>query len=74
MTPRRERPRLSEVEASKIGRDIRRYPSVKKVVIQYSSWGYPVVIVRLRGGKWFSIANHDEHLQVVSEITKERRA
>jgi hypothetical protein len=68
MTPRREREKLTEQEVTTIGRHLNHHPKVKSATIAYSSYGYPIVIVRTTNGRYFSIATTEDHLDVMGYL------
>lgn len=65
---RPQRVKLTEHEATTIGRNLNHHPRVKKTTITYTSYGYPVVVVTTTGGRYFSIATAEDHLDVMEYL------
>jgi hypothetical protein len=64
------RPKLTHEEFTQIARTLNRHPRVREVVQRVSSFGYPVVIVKTKGGGYFSIATHEDHLALMEHLAR----
>jgi hypothetical protein len=60
------RPKLSTAEASAIAQHMKKNPKVLSVVQRFSIDGdYPVVIVRAKNGRYFSIVTDTEYSEIL---------
>lgn len=66
--PPRERVKLTEEEATDIGRALRRHPGVEKVTTTYTSKGYPLVMAKAKNGLYFPIATHEQHMDAMAYL------
>lgn len=59
------RPKLSPAEAGVIARDLKKHTKVKDVTQRFAPRGYPVIVVRAKNGRYFSVATDGEYQEIL---------
>jgi hypothetical protein len=61
---------FTDEEFANIARQLNQHPKVREVVQRRSTFGYPVALVKTKGGGSFTIATHEDHLALMEFLAR----